>query len=494
MPDLRRAIASATLAASLFGIGLMAEPAWAGCNQIPSTTVQTWRGFRGTLDTVFGRPDAAPLTTTDPRDVWVGSNSCTPTELADEDYVVTVIFKPARVGKPNIVALTTAMNCSALSCDNGSNFFCVPDPKSGIVVPPNSDTLRFRFPDTDEFFLPAGDGEPFTGPALIAVTPSSEPLPCKLANQRCQDPGGPAKAFACVDEIFDVGSCGTGRADLDPTFAHFTALPPMNDWQKICAKSAGDPLPECTNKKPTVLFTVDKGGNVAMPVSWAQVLADEVGIPGKKKNRKVEGRTDLFKNKGGNKKIKIPRNGFLGSFTPKGGGWPSKPIFEADSQGPWLVLRGESDVPESVLRISRRELWEYECNGGSHVGQACEPNAEGECPGDGAVCVQRPQPAYFACENGAEAGSYCTRSSDCPGGKCTPGSACVAISGQPPSPPPPPKSSPPCYTDLSCNDDEECGLGLFEFRDRLERLSGSQQGVGPVVIPKARYKAKAGKY
>jgi len=483
-------IASATLAATVLGIGLPTEPAQAGCNQIPQQTVQTWRGFKGTVDTVFGRPDAsASMPAPDPRDVWVGSSSCNPGTLDDKDHAVTVIFKPPHNGKPNVVVLTTAQNCSALSCDNNQSFLCVPAPESAIFVPPNTDTLRFRFPDTDDFFLPTGDGQPFTGPALIAVSPSDEPLPCTLATKRCQVWGGTTSLFACVDEIFDAVGCKTSRADLDPTFAHFTALPPMNDWQKMCEKFPSDQPPYCTNREPEVLFTVDKAGNVLLPVDWAAVLADDFGIPGKKKKRGVEAKTDLFKTKVKKKRIRIPKTGFLGSFTPKGAGWPSKPNFTAHSQGKWLVLRGDSDVSESVLRISRRELWQYECDGGNHAGQACDPDpdTEGECPGGG-KCIKRSQPAYFACEKGPDAGSYCTRSSDCPRGQCTAGSACVAISGQPP---PPPKSIPPCYTDLSCNNiDEECGLGLFEFRDRLERISGSQQGVGPVVIQKGRYKAK----
>lgn len=485
MFDLRNATAAATLVAILLGGGLMAEPTWAGCNQIQAPTSQTWRGYRGTVDTVFGRPDPNPLVTPDPRDVWVGSNGCNATELAEEDYVVTVVFKPPRVGTPNIVVLTTAGDCSALVCDDGaSSFHCVNNQNSGIFVPPGENKLRFRFPDTDPFFLPNDPGKPFTGPTLIAVTPANQPVPCKLAKQRCKDPGGPANLFACVDEIFDVGSCGTGRGDLDPTFAHFTALPPMNDWSEMCEESPPGQVSKCKNKGPDVLFTVDRAGNGLVPVRWAGVLK------GDGQKQPVEGRTDLFSTKSGNKPIRIPKHGFLGSFTPKGAGWPSLPKFEAESQSPWLVLIGDSDVEESVLRISRRELLKYECAGGEDSGQPCDPAGEGECAGG--ACVARPQAAYFACEGGPADGSYCTQGSDCPAGKCTAGSACVAISGQPSSPPPPPKSNPACYSDLDCKDDEECGLGLFEFRDRLELLSGSQQGVGPVVIPKARYKAKMG--
>lgn len=484
MFELQRVLVSAALAATALGIGLTAGPARAGCNDIPEKTNPTWRGYRGTVDTVFGhRGIPSPI-----RDVEVGSNTCFPTTLVDNNYVVTVIFKPPRGGPRNIVALTTAADCSALSCDDKQkSYHCVPGANANLLVSKATNTVRFRFPDRDGIVPPPAKGPNFTGPALIAVTPSADPLPCKLANQRCRDSGGPANLFACVDELFDVGSCGTARSDLDPPFAHFTALPAMNDWQKMCEESASsDPVPKCKNKAIDILFTVDEAGNVLLPVSWAQIL--EAGSDGKKKNREVEGRTNITRTKGGTKQIRIPSKDFLASFMPNGGGWPSKPKFEPDSQGAWLVLRGESDVDESVLRISRRELWEYECKGGNKGGQACHPNASGDCPGTGAACVKRAQPSYFACESGSKAGSYCTRSSDCPGGQCTPGSACVKTSGQPAAPPPPPKSNPPCLTDLACNPDEECGLGLFEFRDQLEG------GVGPVVIPKAKYKAKATKY
>jgi hypothetical protein len=502
MCELRHVLVSTALAATALGIALSAGPAKAACNEIPLQA--TWRGFKGTVDTVFGRWDTpSPIPTPDPRNVEVGSSSCNPVDLTHEDYVVVVLFKPPRGGTRNIVALTAQEDCSPVSTEDcqRSDVHCVCGAKANLQVSTALDKLRFRFPDTDPSSPPTAHGQRLTGPATIAVMPYSDPfsLPWSLADQSCQEYGGTGNFFACVDELFDAEDCGTTRSDLDPTFAHFTALPAMNNWQKMCKKSSwpwpfNDPDPKCKNEGPDVLFTVDKAGNVALPVRWAQILGGQLGIPGQKnKNREVEGKTNIPRTKGGANDIRIPAKAFLSSHTPRGAGWPGIVEFNPGSQDGWLVLRGESDEPESVLRISRRELWKHECDGGDNHGQACHQDAPGDCPGKGAQCVERTQASYFACENGTEAGSYCTRSGDCAGGQCTPGSACVKISDQPPPPPPPepeppPKSNPPCFTDLDCNLDEECGVGLFEFRSRLE------EGVGPVVIPKAKYKAKATKY
>jgi hypothetical protein len=256
------------------------------------------------------------------------------------------------------VALTAQENCSALSCDGGQKFDCVSKANSDLEVFPGTDNkLRFRFPSST-----------FTGPALIAVTPSSEPLPCTLADQSCRDRGGPANLFACVDELFAAGSC----SDLDPTFPHFTALPPMNDWQSVCDDSQGT-KPPCKNTANEVRFTVDAAGNVLLPVSWAGIVEEKDGIPCKK-NREIEGRTSIPNTKGGSNPVVVPDNTFLDSFTPRGVTWPSRPTFDTRTEDGWLIFSGETDVCESVLRISRRNC--VGKNSWKHRRSSCTSDAQ----------------------------------------------------------------------------------------------------------------------
>src|SRR5205823_6630864 len=93
--------------------------------------------------------------------------------------------------------------------------------------------LSFRFPDTDALLPPDGDANTFTGPATIAVTHKSAALPCSLASAPCRSVHG---TLACIDELYDVdGTCRVDPALIDRTFAHFTALPPANDYKAICS-------------------------------------------------------------------------------------------------------------------------------------------------------------------------------------------------------------------------------------------------------------------
>jgi hypothetical protein len=278
-----------------------------------------------------------------------------------------------------------------------------------------------------------------------------------------------------VDELFpnEPGSCGTARSDLDPEFPHFTALPVTNNWAEICDQKK----PPCQDMSYEVRLAVGQDGTAWQPVDWS-------GLGSGKWN--VEGSTKIAPTAGAQPPIRIPTDGFLTSFPPTGRpGWFAKPVFKKGPAQPgWLVLDGEVDEPGSVLGFSRREEWGHACLGGAHSGQACHPGQADDCGGKGA-CTALPSPSYFACLGGVRGGAYCTQRQDCPGSQCLPGSACVKISGSPAPPPPPPTPTPACYTDLDCAADEECGLGLFEFRGRLEG------NAGPFVIPDNDYKAKA---
>lgn len=460
-----------TLGATAFAIGLgvalAADPARAACNAIPAPP-PTLRAAIGSVDTPFGHPQAPNLVPggVDVRNVEVRSHSCTSTTLAGTSYVVTVIFKPTRGGPSKIVALTDAPDCSGLACDGGQSFHCVSGAEASLLVSPASNSLRFRFPDTDALLSPNGDGQTLAGPTVIAVTPSSDPLPCGLVSQRCQDQTPPHNLFACVDELFQEGSCTTTRADLDPEFPDFTALPPMTDWRAVCNKAK----PTCESESRDLLLGVDVQGDALLPVNWARLLQA-------KPTWLVKGRTKIPPTATGSPPIRIPSAKFLKSAPPRGSKFPADPPFQPDPPDPanpaFMSFSGEIDKPESVLRFKRRLLWTHHCQGGTHAAQAC--HADPDC--GGGSCVSRP-PSYFSCDGGAEGGSHCTRHSDCPGAACVAGSTCYKRTGA--------STGKACNTDVDCAHDEECGLGLFEFRDRPKANAG-----GPFVISPADYNAEA---
>jgi hypothetical protein len=90
--------------------------------------------------------------------------------------------------------------------------------------------LGFNFPDTDAQLLPASDGLTLSGPAAVAVTGTSDALPCGLASATCADQSG---LIACVDALYaNDGACGTAIGDA--IFPHFMALPVPNDWADDC--------------------------------------------------------------------------------------------------------------------------------------------------------------------------------------------------------------------------------------------------------------------
>jgi hypothetical protein len=126
--------------------------------------------------------------------------------------------------------------------------------------------LRFRFPDTDALLDAANDGRTLTGPVAIAVSPLGSPLPCALATAPCAEVGAPAVAVgaprvvACVDDLRKAN--GTCDATPHEVFQTFTALPPPNDYQALCV----DPSPPCTGTAGEVHFTLDRAGNVLVPV------------------------------------------------------------------------------------------------------------------------------------------------------------------------------------------------------------------------------------
>ena len=130
--------------------------------------------------------------------------------------------------------------------------------------------LAFRFPDTDALFGPPGDVRTLTGPVTIAVTRTSDPLPCDLATKGCDAETG---VLACIDDLYAAD--GTCAPNPHPTFQHFTALPVPNDYQADCFAGA----PPCTALASEMRVAVDAAGNLLLPVNWQGILVSAASVP-----------------------------------------------------------------------------------------------------------------------------------------------------------------------------------------------------------------------
>jgi hypothetical protein len=452
--------AAIVLAAIAVGAGSLAH---AACNTIPSAS-RTFRGALGSTDRPFTTPDRF-------LEVQVRPDVCDAASpglgATAEEHVVTVVFTPPRGGPRNVVVLATdctdpALEASRQTCEQRADVAtatCVevnrPGEPIGLAVVARDDVprLQVRFPDTDALLAPDGDGQTLSGPAAIAVTSRGSPLPCALAQQRCTDALGLPGLIACVDELFARdGTCRTTPDVVDPTFGHFTALPPPNDYQAVCT----DPSPPCTGSAPELRLTTDAAGNALLPMSWRGILveAGDVPVP-----RLLRGSTALSPDQFPGVPIRFPGPEFVASYTLEGIVLP--PVFEpqldprATNE---LTLFGSADAPETVLRVARRQL-ALVCTGGTRDRLPCDGTPD--CP-EGGVCG--PELQFFACVGGAHDGLPCTHPTECPGGACAP-TTCVGGADD----------GAACASDRDCAAGE-CGPGLFEFRDRLV------DGVGPVVV------------
>ncbi len=363
------------LAALLSLALLLGDSRWAGasCNQIPSV-VNSFRGWQGTVD----RPFAGPGDVIEFR----LSPACDPAtpgfSESAEDHVITVVFKPPD-GERNIVIL--APDCASLdaerqACAARSGVAAATCREFGegeetgavtVVEQSGERKLRVRFPDTDDLLGNPDDDRTLTGPAALAVSLAAAPLPCEIAETSCASLDG---ALACVDEL--LATNGTCDDAPHPTFSHFTALPPPNDYKAVCT----DPRPSCTGTATELRLTVDTAGHLLIPMNWAGVLLR----PGVPVARLVRGSTTVEAFPGLAEPLRLPNQDLLSSFSPQGGRLP--PIFEPqlDPAAPdTLTLFGSIDASETVLRIARFSDSARACSGGANVGLPCDDSDD--CPG-----------------------------------------------------------------------------------------------------------------
>ncbi|MBY0274236.1 hypothetical protein K2Z84_02755 [Candidatus Binatia bacterium] len=371
----------------------------AACNLIPSAS----KSFRGTLGDL-NRPFAAPG---DFVEVGASKARCAGASpgFSDklDDQVVSVVFRPSG-GQPRVAFLTSG-NCfdadaqqKVAACEatvGAGNVSCVQagplaSPVNLAIVERNGERkVSFRFPDTDALLAPDFDDRTLSGPATIAVSRTTDPLPCGLATASCDAQAG---LLACVDQIYALdGSC-------DPTpnavFASFTALPEPNDFQADCFKDD----PPCTALASETRFAVDGAGNLLLPVHWSGVLIRQNDLPVPRLIRATIKSPLPFP---------VPDAAFLASYTPEGAKLP--PIFEPQSDPSVtdpdvITLFGSADAAYTILRFARRA---GVCSGGTLDGNACSTDLDcrgGTCP--------------TTCVGGANADQPCTSDTDCTGGRC----------------------------------------------------------------------------
>lgn len=354
--------------------------AWAACNVIPAAT----RDFRSAIGSV-NRPFAGPGDYVEVRlrPGVCGADAIRYVDLdsdgqVNDDYMVTMLFVPPSA---DATAIILAEDCAGLDLTG-----CEAEPAVGgaecrevnglgepvgLAVDEASETeLQFRFPDTDEFFADPNDPQTATddrtlaGPMTIVVTRREASLPCQLADpsQRCADISvGTVGILACVDELFELdGTCRTQPENRNPTFGHFTALPPPNNFEAMVTN------PGLTE----VRFTTDQAGNVLAPVDWAGVLLRLEGIPIPRLIR-IGASIGAFSEAGA--PVDIPADSFVASYSPEGVILP--PVFSplSDPTDPnTMTLFGSTDATRSVIRVARRG-----CVGGMDEGKPC--TSGGEC-------------------------------------------------------------------------------------------------------------------
>lgn len=414
-------------------LGFGARGAEAACNLIPSAQI-TFRSALGSTDRPFAgpgdfveirvRPDVC-----DKRSVGFSAKA--------SDEVVTVVFTPPN-GDRNVIVIASECADLATSCAGAASLRCIDAdapgkaPDLAVVERDGERRLLFRFPDTDIDVGAAADQRTLTGPVRIVVkdrrvAPVSELVACEFVGQSCAAAGPISGLSACVDQLFSLdGTCRTTADVISPTFGSFTALPPPNDFQRLCKS----PNPPCLGSATEVRLTTDAEGNLYLPMNWQGVLVRQNDVPVPRLLRASTAQEALSFS---GVPIVIPGQSFLASFTPEGAKLP--PIFEphADPNALHeLTMFGSADAPHTILRAARRSSAFRTCS--NAVNRPC--NSDADCPS--------------ALLDSCVAATCCSEPTTC--------------------------GATPCATDSECGLGEECGSSVFEFRDSYF------DGVGPLVI------------
>lgn len=331
-----------------------ANPANAACNLIPGTE-KTFSSHLGAANRPFAGPD-------EPFELKLRGCDPSPGFLpTGPEHLVTFVFKPS--GGNNLRAVVVAEDCLGVDlseCSGAPNVVsatCIAAPgalRTRLDVDEGDRRLVVRFPDTDVLLGGATDDRTLSGPVAIGVTPTAAGPACGLATETCADQSG---LLACIDQLYqNDGACGTTALDLE--FAHFTALPPPNNFQANCFNEA----PPCTGLTDEVRGAIDARGNLLLPMGWGGVLVQDSGVP---VPRLIRTRT------ASPLPFQVPDQVFLNSFTPEGGLLPPilEPQLDPTVTAPGVVtFFGSVDAPYTVIQIERDH---GTCVGGANAGGRC---------------------------------------------------------------------------------------------------------------------------
>lgn len=451
---------------------LAAPPARAICDVIPHSSQERHRGALGSVDRPFASPGEWVELSATP-----SCNHPNPAAFTDlsgdgrleDEYRVMLVFEPPSTASRHVVVI--AEDCTGVDAEIATQPGCggasVASARCVEVNQANAQSaLQTKTPASSPgelrlaVRLPRGtcskgtEVEPvlcyrnqdcaagascdharlersLTGPLTIAALRKSEKPPCELVPETCVQARGKPGFGACLDTLYSgEDHCGTDPVtDVDPVFPNFTALPPPNDFARLCDDS-GPYSPPCSpDATVKVRFALDGRGNMLVPMSWHGLL--DGGQP--PLTRMVKGSTAFPAREGGSRPIRVPDRSLLRAYTRDGVELPA--IFQPELGMPdnELELFGLVDSSQSVLRIARRP-------GAARGFRHCDAAS-------------------------GNAGDVCRNDAQCRGGSCEALTRCLP-------------TGPACSSDADCTPPNQCGVSAHDLVSRM------QGGVGPVEIPR----------
>jgi hypothetical protein len=381
------------------------------CNDPPDPAqvhaLGRWQSHVGGIDSPFlipGKRVGGPERTTALRGAAVTN--------AD---VVTIAF----VGSTAPPALLVLANdCSEVDLSACTNAFCRKEKvEYGSAGTPPTPWVSFTAKNFEV------NGIVRAGQVRLAATSGSD-IPCALTTTTCTALS--PQPHVCID---DLVSTPTGAPRT------VTALPPPNDFSKLCTAAPGT-LPPCAGGGTDLVLALDSRGDLNIPMDWGRIVQDSsnhdcVEAPAAPpcKQRDVKARTPVPAVTSAPIHV---GNDHLQSLNADGEAFNPGPLFEANaSNTDALELYGTVDKAFSVLRILGCPASNVDC-----TTRAFDFWSRRE-PG-GPVVITRKSNGKGSC---AGSGADCDKAGDCPAGT----GPCIGFGGVaqgymviPPPPPPTP--------------------------------------------------------
>jgi len=389
---LRRRKSATLLACVVISMLAVATGVEAACNLIPSDPDR----FQSVIGAT-NRPFAGPGDTIEIGIVASGcdARSAGATGRDAASYVATYVFQPRPQAAADVIVIASDCAARAAAIDN-----CRAKPGVGrvqcraakgpgamtaieVLERKGAAVFSVRFPDTDALVGGEHDGLTLTGPVRIALTASSDPLPCALASSSCAALPDEEKLVACIDEMHSSdGNCALDAAARHGAFPVFLALPPMNP-------ATATSSPDAAFAGRDVLATRDASGSLVIPIDWrppGQKVLDKGGS-----RLRGQSAVDVLRTRLGATPALKSAN--VGVFTAWGRALPA--VYDPNDSAALLSLFDQLEVPLTVLRVSPRV-----CAGGVASGRACSSDAE--CTGSTCGPAAFELPASSASAGGPE--------------------------------------------------------------------------------------------